>query len=50
MSRVLVLVALVLAAVLAVLILSGSGTVGVLYALGFLFVVVAVYLGSLLVP
>lgn len=49
-SRVLVLVDCILAAVLAVLLLLTDSTIGILAALGWVFVVLAVYLGSLLVP
>ena len=49
-SRVLVLGALVVAAVLAVVILVTSSEVAVLTALGWIAVALALYLGSLLVP
>lgn len=49
-SRVLVLVDCILAAVLAVLLLLTNTNLTVLDALGWVFVVLAVYLGSLLVP
>ena len=49
-SRVLVLAGCILAAVLAVLLLLTDVNLTVIDALGWLFVVVAVYLASLLVP
>jgi len=49
-SRVLVLTALVVCAVLAVLILLTSTSIGVLVAVGWLAVALACYFGSLLVP
>lgn len=50
MSRVLVLAALVITAVLAVVILLTSSTLAVLTAIGWLAFALALYLGSLLVP
>jgi hypothetical protein len=49
-SRVLVLADCILAAVLAVVILLTNTSLDVLTALGWVFVVLAVYLASLLVP
>ena len=49
-ARALVLVALIIAAVVAVLILLTSASITVLTALGWVLVVLAVYLASLLVP
>lgn len=49
-SRVLVLVDCILAAVLAVLLLLTDTSLDVLTALGWVFVVLSVYLASLLVP
>lgn len=49
-NRLLVLVALVVAAVLAVIILVTSSEIALLTAVGWAFVVAALYLGSLLVP
>lgn len=49
-SRVLVLAACILAAILAVLLLLTDVNLTVIDALGWVFVVLAVYLASLLVP
>lgn len=49
-SRVLVLVDCIIAAVLAVLILLTDTSLDVITALGWVFVVLSVYLASLLVP
>jgi len=49
-SRFLIVAALVLSAVLAVLLLLDTGTLSFTAALGWLFVVLGVYLASLLVP
>lgn len=49
-SRVLVLGGLVVSAVLAVILLVTSSEVALLTAVGWAFVVAALYLGSLLVP
>jgi hypothetical protein len=49
-NRLLVLAALVIAAVLAVLLLVTSSEIALLTAVGWAFVVAALYLGSLLVP
>jgi hypothetical protein len=49
-SRVLILVALVIAAVLAVILLVTSSEIAALTALGWIAVALACYFGSLLVP
>ena len=49
-SRVLVLAACIIAAILAVLLLLTTASLTVVAALGWVFVVLAVYLASLLVP